>query len=288
MELQHLYALPPARVSFEFFPPKTEQAKESLIATVKELATLAPEFVSVTYGAGGSTRQATHETVAALMQEGINVAAHLTCIGATRQEIDEIADEYYNIGVRHIVALRGDPPKGETQYRPHPGGYEYGVDLVRGLKDLHADFEISVPAFPEKHPESGEMKEDIDVLKAKMDAGATRAITQYFFDVEHFFRFRDMAAARGVTLPIIPGILIISNVEQFLKFNEQCGAHIPEYIMELLKGLDEAPKTREVMSAIIAAELCRKLRSEGVEQFHFYTLNRAPIATAICKILGKY
>jgi methylenetetrahydrofolate reductase (NADPH) len=275
----------PPRVSFEFFPPKTAEMEIRLWEVIKRLEPLAPRFVSVTYGAGGSTRERTHATVRRIRQQtALEPAAHLTCVVAARAEIDAVAEEYWAAGVRHIVALRGDPPAGET-YAPHPGGYAYAVDLVAGLKRV-ADFEISVAAYPETHPEAESAESDLDNLKRKLDAGASRAITQYFFDVELYLRFRDRAAGRGIAVPIVPGILPVTNYAQVKKFSVNCGASIPAWMETHFAGLDDDPDTRRLVAASIAAEQCRRLHAEGVHEFHFYTLNRADLIVAICHLLG--
>nr|WP_046022881.1 methylenetetrahydrofolate reductase [Magnetospira sp. QH-2] len=274
------------RVSFEFFPPKSDKMEATLWASMTRLAPLAPSFVSVTYGAGGSTRERTHATVTRILREtDIAPAAHLTCVGATRDEINDIAGQYWDDGVRHIVALRGDPPEGESTYRPHPGGYAYASDLVAGLRKVH-DFELSVAAYPETHPEASSPDADLNNLKAKVDAGATRAITQAFFDPEVFLRFRDRCDAAGITVPIVPGILPVSNFVQVKKFSAMCGTSVPSWMGDLFGGLEEDPETRKLVAATLAAEQCRVLSAEGVKDFHFYTLNRADLTYAICHVLG--
>jgi methylenetetrahydrofolate reductase (NADPH) len=276
----------PPRVSFEFFPPKTHEMEARLWEVVKRLEPLAPRFVSVTYGAGGSTRERTHATLRRIRYETtLEPAAHLTCVAATRAEIDSVARDYWEAGVRHIVALRGDPPAGGAGYRPHPGGYAYAADLVAGLKQV-ADFEISVAAYPETHPEAASAERDLDNLKRKLDAGASRAITQYFFDVDLYLRFRDRVAARGIAVPIVPGILPVTNYAQVKKFSSVCGASIPAWMEGHFAGLDDDPDTRRLVAASIAAEQCRRLHAEGVHEFHFYTLNRADLIVAICHLLG--
>ncbi|HET8611746.1 MAG TPA: methylenetetrahydrofolate reductase [NAD(P)H] [Sphingomonas sp.] len=275
-----------AQVSFEFFPPKSEKMEEQLWAAIETLAPLGPRFVSVTYGAGGSTRERTHATVERIVRETtIPAAAHLTCVEATKGEIDDIARAYWEAGVRHIVALRGDPPQAEQRFEAHPQGYRNAADLVAGLKRI-APFEISVAAYPECHPDSADEQADIDNLKAKIDAGASRAISQFFFSPEAFFRFRDRAAAAGIDAEIAPGILPVSNVAQTRKFAGACGAEIPSWMDRLFEGLDDMPAARQLVAATIAAELCRKLYAGGVRHFHFYTLNRAELAFAICHLLG--
>lgn len=273
-------------VSFEFFPPNSEKMEQTLWQSVKRLAPLDPHFVSVTYGAGGSTRERTHDIVTRLQTEtGLSAAAHLTCIDATRDEVNEVARHYWENGVRHIVALRGDPPDGATAYSPHPDGYAYAVDLVKGLKSI-ADFDISVAAYPEVHPEAQSAEADLDNLKRKIDAGASRSITQFFFQSDTFLRFRDRAAAAGITQPILPGILPVTNFQQVKKFSAMCGASVPNWMADLFEGLDDDPGTRQLIAATVAAEHCRSLQAEGVSDFHFYTLNRADLAYAICHILG--
>jgi len=273
-------------VSFEFFPPKDDQAEQKLWAAIERLAVLRPAYVSVTYGAGGSTRERTHATVARLRREtALEPAAHLTCVGASRAEIDAIARHYWEVGVRHIVALRGDPPAGSPAYVPHPQGYAYAAELVAGLRRV-ADFEISVAAYPEGHPEASSAEADLDALKRKLDAGATQAITQFFFDIERYFRFLDRALAAGITAPLIPGILPVTHFAQMARFAARCGTSVPRWVAELFAGLDDDPETRRLVAACVAAEQCRALHAGGVKQFHFYTLNRADLTFAICHILG--
>jgi methylenetetrahydrofolate reductase (NADPH) len=275
-----------AAVSFEFFPPKTEKMEAALWEAITTLAPLGPRFVSVTYGAGGSTRERTHATVERIMREtAIPAAAHLTCVAASRDEIDAVADAYWQAGVRHIVALRGDPPELGGAYEAHPGGYANAAALVDGLKRLHP-FEISVAAYPECHPDSADRLADIDNLKRKIDAGASRAITQFFFSPDTYFRFRDEAAAAGIDVEIVPGILPVSSVAQTRRFAGVCGATIPAWMDRLFEGLDEHPAARQLVAATIAAEMVRRLYAGGVRQFHFYTLNRAELAYAICHLIG--
>lgn len=278
--------LPAPALSFEFFPPKTDRLEEQLWACIRRLEPLAPRFVSVTYGAGGSTQARTHATVARIVREtGLTPAAHLTCVGATREEVDEVARGYWAAGVRHIVALRGDPPAGASGYTPHPGGYAQAEDLVRGLRRV-ADFEISVGAYPETHPSALSPDADLDFLKRKIDAGATRAITQYFFEGEVFLRFLDRCAAAGITVPIVPGIMPVSNFTQMARFSAQCGASVPEWMGRLFDGLEEDVETRRMVAAVVAAEQVRFLQANGVDEFHFYTLNRPDLAYAIAHLLG--
>ncbi len=273
-------------VSFEFFPPKTEKMEQSLWTCVERLSTLNPSYVSVTYGAGGSTRERTHATVIRLQREaGLPTAAHLTCVGASRGEIDEVARRYWDAGVRHVVALRGDPPEGTAGYEPHPDGYAYAADLVAGLKRI-GDFEISVAAYPEVHPEAASAAADLDNLHRKVDAGAGRAITQFFFDVNDFFRFRDKVVAAGIDVILEPGILPVSNFERVVQFARTCHAKVPSWMHDLFEGLDDDPDTRRLIAASVAAEQCRALSDGGVDHFHFYTLNRADLVYAICHLLG--
>jgi methylenetetrahydrofolate reductase (NADPH) len=273
-------------VSFEFFPPKTEKMEQTLWESIQTLEPLGPRFVSVTYGAGGSTRERTHATVERIVREtSLTPAAHLTCVKASREEIDAIARSYWDAGVRHIVALRGDPPELGQKYEAHPGGYANAVELVAGLKQV-APFEISVAAYPECHPDSLNKAADLDNLWRKFDAGADRAITQFFFSPECFFRFRDHAAAMGIDAEIVPGILPVSNVAQTRKFAAQCGAAIPAWMDRLFEGLDNLPAARQLVAATVAAELCGQLYAGGVRHFHFYTLNRAELSYAICHLLG--
>ena len=276
----------PLNVSFEFFPPKTEKAEASLWQTVDRLQPLDPAFVSVTYGAGGSTRSRTHDIVRRITHErGMRAAAHLTCVGASREEVEEVARDYWAAGIKHIVALRGDPPEGEDGYTPHPDGFVYAADLVAGLKKV-ADFEISVAAYPETHPEAVSADADLDNLTRKVDAGAGRAITQFFFDVDCYFRFVDRARAAGIKVPIVPGILPVTNYAQVCRFSAMCGAAVPSWMADLFDGMDDDPETRKLIAATVAAEQCRALAAEGVADFHFYTLNRADLTFAICHILG--
>jgi methylenetetrahydrofolate reductase (NADPH) len=273
-------------VSFEFFPPKSEAMAETLWRSIETLAPLQPRFVSVTYGAGGSTRERTHATVERIVKEtDLTPAAHLTCVGAAREEIDSIAKSYWETGVRHIVALRGDPPEQGQAYSPHPGGYANAAELVAGLKAI-APFEISVAAYPEVHPDSDCPESDLDNLLAKIDAGADRAITQFFFSADCFFRFRDRVAAIRPGIEIVPGILPVSNVATTRRFAGQCGASIPTWMDRLFEGLDELPAARQLVAATVAGELCGQLYAGGVRHFHFYTLNRAELAYAICHLLG--
>lgn len=273
-------------VSFEFFPPKSEKMEETLWTSIGTLAPLGPRFVSVTYGAGGSTRERTHATVARIAREtAIPAAAHLTCVEATKDQIDAVANEYWAAGVRHIVALRGDMPTAGTRYAAHPGGYENAAALVEGLRRLHP-FEISVAAYPECHPDSGDADADLDNLRRKIDAGATRAITQFFFEPETFFRYRDAVAAAGIDAEIVPGIMPVSNFAAVVRMSKMCGTDVPAWMERLFTGLDDLPDARQLVSATLAAELCRRLYAGGCKQFHFYTLNRAELSFAICHLLG--
>ncbi len=282
--LRELYAKRAPKVSFEFFPPKSDDAEKKLWEVIATLAPLKPRFVSVTYGAGGTTRERTHATVVRIRKETpLTPAAHLTCVQATKEEIREIAETYWAEGIRHIVALRGDVPQGDT--RSIGNGYRYANELVAGLKEV-ADFDISVAAYPETHPEAISAESDLDALKAKLDAGANRAITQFFFDVEVYLRFLDRARVAGITTEIVPGILPVTNVAQLRKFAAMCGTNVPEWLSHLLDGLDEKPELRTLIAAMIAAEQCRMLMLSGIDHFHFYTLNRAELTQAICHILG--
>jgi methylenetetrahydrofolate reductase (NADPH) len=273
-------------LSFEFFPPKTPEMEGKLWQAVKQLEPLAPRFVSVTYGAGGSTRERTHATVARIRREtALEPAAHLTCVGASRAEVDEVARRYWQAGIRHIVALRGDPPEGGGPYRPQPDGYARAADLVAGLKRV-ADFEISVAAYPETHPEATSATADLDNLKRKIDAGARRAITQFFFEADTYLRFLDRARAAGITVPIVPGLLPVGNFAQVKKFAAMCGASVPPWLAAQFEGLDNDPQGRAAVAVKVAAEQCRRLRAAGVDEFHFYTLNRADLVLAICAAIG--
>jgi methylenetetrahydrofolate reductase (NADPH) len=273
-------------VSFEFFPPKNAKMEETLWESVKMLEPLGPRFVSVTYGAGGSTRERTHATVARIQREtSLQAAAHLTCVEASRSEIDDIARAYWDAGIRHIVALRGDPPEQGKAFAPHPDGYANAAALVAGLKKV-APFELSVACYPECHPDADCQQSDLDNLKRKIDAGADRAISQFFFSAECFFRFRDAVAAAGIDAEITPGILPVSNVAQTRKFAAMCGASIPPWLDRLYEGLDDLPAARQLVAATMAAELCGELYEGGVREFHFYTLNRAELSYAICHLLG--
>jgi methylenetetrahydrofolate reductase (NADPH) len=274
------------KVSFEFFPPKTAAMEESLWTAIRRLAGLEPRFVSVTYGAGGTTRERTHETVCRIKGETrLTAAAHLTCVGATRDEVDEVARRYWASGIRHVVALRGDPAEGSARYEPFPGGYAYAADLVAGLRRV-ADFEISVAAYPETHPEAKSAAADLDNLKRKVDAGATRAITQFFFDVDDYFRFLDRALAAGIRVPVVPGILPVTNFRQLQGFAGRCGTAVPAWLGAAFDGLDDDLDTRRLIGAAIAADQCRRLQAGGIDEFHFYTLNRADLTYAVCLLLG--
>jgi methylenetetrahydrofolate reductase (NADPH) len=275
------------RVSFEFFPPKTEEMERNLWEAITRLAPLNPSFVSVTYGAGGSTRERTHTTVKRILAETSLVpAAHLTCVSATCGEVDEVIRSYAEAGVRHIVALRGDPAGGVgDRYAPHPGGYANGADLVAGIKRI-ADIEVSVSAYPEKHPDSATIESDIDMLAAKVDAGATRAITQFFFENDLYFRYLDRVRARGIAIPIVPGILPVQNFKQARGFAERTGATVPDWLAARFDGLDNDPATRKLIAAAVAAEQVLDLVDRGVHDFHFYTMNRADLVYAICHLLG--
>ncbi len=273
-------------VSFEFFPPKSPESEEALWRAITRLAPLAPKFVSVTYGAGGSTRERTHRTVKRILGETkLTPAAHLTTVGATRTEIDAVADEYWETGVRHLVALRGDPPTGATSYEATAGGYAFASDLVAGLKARH-DFDVSVATFPEGHPDSRSLDAELDNLKRKIDAGASRAITQFFFDNWTYLRFLDRARKAGITVPIIPGIMPVTNFQQMTKFAAMAGASVPRTMAPLFDGLENDVETRKLVAVTVAADQCQKLAEAGVTEFHFYTLNRADLTYALCHILG--
>jgi methylenetetrahydrofolate reductase (NADPH) len=276
------------RVSFEFFPPKTEEMERTLWESITRLAPLKPNFVSVTYGAGGSTRERTHATVKRILGEtALTPAAHLTCVAATCSEIDEVIRNYYDAGVRHIVALRGDPVGGiGEKYMPHPDGYKNGADLVAGIKRNTPNVEVSVSAYPEKHPDSVDVDDDIDMLKAKVDAGAARAMTQFFFDNDHYFRYLDRVRARGISIPIVPGILPVQNFKQTKSFAVRCGASVPDWLAERFEGLDDDAATRKLIAAAVAAEQVLDLVDRGVTEFHFYTMNRADLVYAVCHLLG--
>lgn len=274
------------QVSFEFFPPNTEKMNQTLWESIEKLAALEPRFVSVTYGADGSTRERTHDAVERIAQEtSLTAAPHLTCIGADRAEIDDIAREYWDMGIRHLVALRGDPPPDATGYTPHANGYAYASDLVAGLRKV-ADFDISVAAYPEVHPEAQNAIADLDNLRRKLDAGATRAITQFFFDVDTFLRYRDLCAAAGIESAIVPGILPITRFPQLQRFAEQCGASVPEWLCRRFDGLEDDAETRQMIAASIAIEQVQRMQAEGISEFHFYTLNRSELTYAICHALG--
>jgi methylenetetrahydrofolate reductase (NADPH) len=276
----------PLSVSFEFFPPNTEAMEATLWQSIERLAALEPRFVSVTYGADGSTRERTHAAVERIIKEtDLTPAPHLTCIDASRGEIDEIAREYWNMGVRHLVALRGDAPKDGGPYRPHADGYAYAADLVEGLRKV-ADFDISVAAYPEVHPEAPDAAFDLDNLKRKLDAGASRAITQFFFDNDVFLRFRDRCARAGIESAIVPGILPITRFPQMERFANMCGTVIPDALRNRFDGLEEDPQTRQMIAASVAIEQAQHLEAEGIKDFHFYTLNRSELTYAICHALG--
>lgn len=275
------------QISFEFFPPKNEKMHQTLWTAIKKLEPLSPKFVSVTYGAGGSTRERTHETVSRIVSEtSLNPAAHLTCVGANRTEIDEVAQAYWDAGVRHIVALRGDPEAGIGEgYEPRSDGYAFGSDLVAGLKDIKP-FEISVGAYPERHPESKNWDAEIDNLKRKIDAGATRAITQFFFEAETFLRFRDRVADFGLNIQIVPGLMLQPNFKGLKRMSDMCAINVPDWYHALFDGLENDEQARLLVTATTVADLAAGLRENGVNDFHFYTLNKADLAFSVCKILG--
>ena len=275
------------RVSFEFFPPKTPEMETSLWTCIDRLAPLGPQFVSVTYGAGGSTRERTHRTVKRILDETkLAPAAHLTCVNAAREEVDAVIRQYWEAGVRHIVALRGDPPEGlGGTYVPRVDGYANATELCTAITKI-APFELSVSVYPEKHPESPSLAHDIDVLKAKIDAGATRAISQFFFDIDAYSRFIDKVRAAGITIPILPGIMPVTNFKGLVKMAASCQTTIPAWLANLFDGLDDDAETRRLLACAIAAEMCAKLEERGFKDFHFYTLNRADLVYAICRVLG--
>ena len=276
-------------VSFEFFPPKTDEAEANLWKAIRRLEPLNPAFVSVTYGAGGSTRERTHRTVQRIISETtLRPAAHLTCVEASRTEVDEVIEGYKAIGVDHIVALRGDPPGTSGiggAYAPRADGYANATELTAAISRV-GGFDVTVGAYPEKHPESPSIDHDIEVLKAKVDAGATRAVTQFFFDIEAFLRFRDRVRAAGVAIPLIPGVMPVSNFAGLKRMTSACGAALPDWLAAHFDGLDDDPETRKLLAASIAAETCARLQEEGFSDFHFYTLNRAELVYAICRVLG--
>ena len=273
-------------VSFEFFPPQDVASEERLWQVIGSLVSLAPAFFSVTYGAGGSTRERTDRIVRRIHGETpIPPAAHLTCVGASRGAVDDLARSWWDSGIRKIVALRGDPPKGEGHYTPHPDGYENAAALVEGLRRI-ADFDISVAAYPECHPDSASVDADIENLKRKVDNGANRAITQYFFENDDFLRYRERVVAAGVDVPLVPGILPVTNFKRVVQFSAQCGTTVPQRLADMFAGLDDDPETRNLIAATVAVEQCEGLQREGVDHFHFYTLNRAALTKAICWRLG--
>ena len=276
----------PIHVSFEFFPPADTAMEATLWRSLERLAPLAPCFVSVTYGADGSTRERTHALVTRIQrQTQLTGAPHLTCIGASRGEILDIARGYWDEGIRHLVALRGDPPQGQSSYRPRTDGFAFAADLVAGLRSV-APVDISVAAYPEMHPEAASAAADLESLKRKIDAGASRAITQFFYDIDVFLRFRDRCAAAGIDAPLVPGILPITRFPQVLRFAQRCGASIPGWLRERFDGLEDDAETRRLIAAAVAIEQVQELRRHGVSEFHFYTLNRAELTFAICHALG--
>jgi methylenetetrahydrofolate reductase (NADPH) len=281
----------PARapaISFEFFPPKTDEMEQNLWSTINRLAPLSPNFVSVTYGAGGSTRERTHSTIARILSEtNLTPAAHLTCVDAPRSDVDDVVARYHEVGVRHIVALRGDPSSGlGGVYAPHPQGYRSSADLVSSIKRRFGDIDVTVSAYPEKHPESPSLDADLDMLKAKVDAGATRAITQFFFDNDLYLRYLDRVRAHGIDIPIVPGILPVQNFKQAANFAKRTGASVPDWLAQKFEGLDDDPDTRKLVAATVAAGQVQKLAKQGVDTFHFYTMNRADLVFAISHLLG--
>lgn len=274
-------------ISFEFFPPKTDAMEEKLWGSVKALQPFKPDFVSVTYGAGGSTRERTHKTVSRILNEtDLKPAAHLTCVDASRDEVDEVLREYWASGVKSIVALRGDPTTGVgTKFIAHENGYKNATDVVKAAKKI-ADFDVSVSFYPEKHPESPSLQHDLDVLKAKIDAGANRAISQFFCEADKYLRFRDMAQKAGISIPLLPGIMPVGSVKGFLRMAAACNTDVPHWFIEAFNGLDENPEVRDLVAASIASDLCIKLQNEGVNHFHFYTLNKSALTSATCRRLG--
>jgi methylenetetrahydrofolate reductase (NADPH) len=278
---------PPYRVSFEFFPPKTDAMEERFWDSIHRLAPLHPRFVSVTYGAGGSTRERTTRLVGRIQAEtGVNAAAHLTCVGASRDEVDAVVRGYRDAGISRIVALRGDPPDGAGKpFVAHPQGYANSAELVAGIRRI-GDFDISVAAYPEKHPQSVDWSADIDNLKRKLDAGADRAITQMFFDNDDYFRFLDRALAAGISAPIVPGIQPIHSFRQIFGFASRCGASIPDWMTARFDGLDQDPETHALVASAVAAEQVLELVDQGVSEFHFYTLNRSNLVLALARLLG--
>jgi methylenetetrahydrofolate reductase (NADPH) len=275
------------KVSFEFFPPKTPDMEAKLWDSVKRLEAVRPSFVSVTYGAGGSTRERTHGIVKRMVEETkLSPAGHITCVAATRAEIDTVLKDYWAAGVKRIVALRGDPTAGiGAKYEPHPGGYAYASDLIAGARKI-ADFDISVGCYPEIHPDATSLKHEVDNLKRKFDAGATRAITQFFFYPDVYFKFVDTARAAGITQPIVPGIMLQSNFKGLKRMADLCNTAIPNRIADLYEGLDNDAETRDLVTAHVAADLCSRLSEQGVDQFHFYTMNRAGLSLSTCRLLG--
>lgn len=274
-------------ISFEFFPPKSDDMERNLWEAISRLAPLEPNFVSVTYGAGGSTRERTHSTIARLLKETrLTPAAHLTCVAAPKADVDDVVDQYHAVGVRHIVALRGDPTGGlGSAYEPHAEGYKSSVELVHAIKTRHPDIEVTVSAYPEGHPESS-IDADIDFLKAKVDAGATRAITQFFFDNDLYLRYLDKVRARGISIPIVPGILPVQNFKQAASFAARTGASMPDWLAKKFEGLDDDAETRKLVAATVAAGQVQKLAKQGIDTFHFYTMNRADLVFAISHLLG--
>ena len=275
---------PEFEVTFEFFPPATPAGERTLERTVAELAPFHPRFASVTYGAGGSTQERTISTVEQLIAAGVRTGAHLTCVGKSRQQVDEVVDRYLEVGVEHIVALRGDPPEGSDDGR-HPDGYRDAADLVAGIR-RRSTIDISVAAYPEVHPRAASAQADMDNLKRKVDAGATQVITQFFFDADVFLRFFERARGAGITVPIVPGIMPITHFAKVTGFAERCGADVPAWLRELFDGLDDAPEVRDLVAATVAAEQCRRLAEHGIRSFHFYTMNKSALTASVCRILG--
>lgn len=279
--------MPEFHISFEFFPPKTDQMQAKLWSSINKLQPYGPDFVSVTYGAGGSTRERTHETVSRITTDThLSTAAHLTCVDATREEVDDVLKSYWEAGVRHVVALRGDPPDGiGKKYEPFPGGYANAAELAAGAREI-APFEISVGCYPEKHPESASFDADIDLLKAKIDGGASRALTQFFYDSDVYFRYLERVRKAGINIPIVPGIMPVNNFNSLMRMASMCGTAVPDRMQNLFQNLDDDPETRQLVAATVAAEQCLDLAAQGVTHFHFYTLNRSELVCALCHMLG--
>ncbi len=274
-------------LSLEYFPAATENGAGAVMKTIRELVSVAPKFVSITYGAGGSNQHRSLQLVEQIHREtSLKTAAHLTCVGASKAEIEQTVSRFAAAGVRHIVALRGDPPAGGHGFTPHPHGYRNAAELVAGISDL-GDFEISVAAYPEVHPEATSAQADLDNLKRKIDAGAHRAISQFFFEAETFLRFHDRARAAGITVPIVPGILPIHDFKRVSAFAARCGTAVPTWLRQLFQGLEDVPDVSPLVAATVAAEMCTRLKDHGIRHFHIYTLNHSKLTRAVCHILGR-